>query len=97
MRANFENFYVMGVSVKWCPSSIRGIAGQQNASPQGVVGPFLWSDDPDNYSQNAYTDDQRINLPTCELKDASKPFEMYRSNAAIYSNGKIPAADCSAT
>jgi hypothetical protein len=97
MRSSFENFYVMGVSVEWCPTSIRGYAPAQNASPQGVVGPFLWSDDPDNYSQNAYTDDQRVNLPTYELKDASRPFKVYRSNAMIYSNGKIPAADCSAT
>jgi hypothetical protein len=57
VRENFENFYVMGMTVEWCPTSLRGFAPVQNASPQGVVGPFLWSDDPDNYSQNAYNDD----------------------------------------
>ncbi len=57
MRANFENFYVLGVSVDWCPSNIRGVTMDLNQQPQGVVGPFLFSDDPDNYSQNSYTDD----------------------------------------
>lgn len=57
MRANFENFYVLGVTVDWCPSNIRGVTMDLNQQPQGVVGPYLFSDDPDNYSQNNFTDD----------------------------------------
>ena len=61
------------------------------------MGPFLFSDDPDNYSQNSYTDIQRINRPSYELRQFGRPFKIHRSNLNLYTNGKLPAADTSAT
>lgn len=61
------------------------------------MGPFLFSDDPDNYSQNAYTDDMRINRPNYELMEWDRKFKIKRSNLNLYTNGKLPAADTSAS
>jgi len=30
MKANFENFYVLGVTVDWCPSNLRGVTMDLN-------------------------------------------------------------------
>jgi len=66
-----------------------------NQKPQGVVGPFLFTDDPDTYSQNGYSDDDRVCCPTYILKDAHRPFKIHRSNANLYQNGKLSVADTS--
>ena len=97
MKDNWENFYVLGMTLNWCPSNAVGTQNTQNVAPQSIMGPFLFSDDPDNYSQNAYTDDQRINRPSYELKTFDRPFKLHRSNLNLYTNGKLPAADTSAS
>ena len=97
VKDNWENFYVLGMTLEWCPSNAVGTQNVQNGTPQSVMGPFLFSDDPDNYSQNAYDDTARINRPSYELKQFDKSWKIRRPNLNLYTNGKLPAADTSAS
>ena len=61
VKPNWEFFYVDSMTIEWCPSNLVGTFGSTTGNfTQQSLGPFVFTDDPDTYSQNGDTLDARL-------------------------------------
>lgn len=64
-KRHWEFFYIDRMEVEWCPSNLVGTFGSTTTNfSQQSLGPFLFSDAPDLYSQNGDSLDARLQRPT---------------------------------
>lgn len=94
MKRNWEFFYVDAMCVEWCPNNIVGTFGSTTTNfTQQALGPFVFSDDPDTYSQNGDSLDTRLQKPTFTLKPVMTPWKMHRDNRQLYGAGVLSPGD----
>jgi hypothetical protein len=86
------------MTLEWCPSNIVGTFGSTTANfTQQSLGPFIFTDDPDTYSQNGDSLAARLQKPSFITKPVLSPWKITRSNAKLYGAGVLAQGDTAKT
>jgi hypothetical protein len=86
------------MEVTWCPSNLVGTFGSTTTNfTQQALGPFVFSDCPDLYSQNGDSLDARLQRPTFFTKPVLTPWKIVRPMSGLYGAGALSPGDTSKT
>ena len=97
-KRHWEFFYIDKMEVSWCPSNLVGTFGSTTTNfTQQALGPFVFSDCPDLYSQNGDSLDARLQRPTFFTKPVLTPWKIVRPMSGLYGAGALSPGDTSKT
>jgi hypothetical protein len=86
------------MTVEWCPSNLVGTFGSTTGNfTQQSLGPFVFTDDPDTYSQNGDSLDARLQKPSFTMKPVLTPWKIKRDNRKLYGAGVLSPGDTGAS
>jgi len=97
-KRHWEFFYIDRMEVEWCPSNLVGTFGSTTTNfSQQSLGPFLFSDAPDLYSQNGDSLDARLQRPTFKPYPVLQRWKIVRPLQALYGAGALSPGNTSMT
>lgn len=94
---NYEQFAVTGMSLKWIPGNIRGVANpSQNQNVGSFVGPVFLYSDIDTYNTLAYTENKIVGLDKSSVKEPTRMWKAYYGCKSLSKSMNVPWQDCAA-